>query len=103
MSCEEDELRRDHFERVADTIVISFPTTVDYVVNLATGEVKREFEGEVDFDSPSYASSWSEGELLGESIDGTQSGFGDGDDRTAYLKAMTAVRTQEPLKLLRVV
>ena len=53
-------------ERRPDTVVITFPTYVDVVVDLKTGETKREFESEFDLDKPVCSTVWAEGELLSE-------------------------------------
>ncbi len=76
--------------RKPDTVVISFPTVVDIVVDLRTGETKQEYEAP-DLAKPICATAWAEGELLGESDDGTQSGFVHGEDREAYLQAMKVI------------
>ena len=85
----------DQLNRKVDTVVITYPTFVDIVVDLTTGEIKREFEAEVDLDKPVCSTTWAEGELLGSSDDGTQSGFSDGNDREAYLRASALVRQQQ--------
>lgn len=52
-------------ERTPDVVTFTFETTVDYVVNLATGEVARKDDGEIA-DEYHYVALFCEGEFAGE-------------------------------------
>lgn len=59
------------FDRRPDTIVFTYETTIDYVVDLRDGSVKRGEVGELA-DESHYVALFCEGEFAGEYQDGDQ-------------------------------
>ena len=85
-------------ERKPDTVVLSFQTSVDYVVDLQTGAVKTEYEAVPIGALPYNASTWAEGELLSEEAGSPNTYSIDFDeviDREAFRVAMQLVRAAQ--------
>lgn len=81
-------------ERVPDTVVISYPTFVDIVVDLQTHKVKREFEDEIDLTKPVCSTVWGEGELMAHS-EGNAAEYTNPEDIAAYQLARDILAKQQ--------
>lgn len=79
-------------ERRPDTVVVTFPTYVDVVVDLKTGETKEEYEGQYDKTRPVCSTVWAEGELLTEKNFGDDSGYYAPGDQAAVDNALKIIR-----------
>lgn len=80
--------------RKPDTVVVTFPTYVDIVVDLKTGETKTEYEAPDISAVPFCATTWIEGELAGEIDEPGNVRSIHPDDRLPLLRALEIVRGQ---------